>query len=155
MMPRPRPHRMQPDLLDWTPPRAVASFPPRAVQAPNLAGRLARAIGVALAECGRTREEVAEGMTAYLGKPVSVNMVNAYASQAREGHVISTERFVALVHATGDRRLLELLAEPMGWAAIERRYLPLIELAAVRDKQDELGRAADALRRQARHGGLL
>ena len=64
-------------------------------------------------------------------------MIDAYASIARDDHVISTPRFMALLQVTADRRLLELLAEPAGWAVIERRYLPLIELAAVREREDE------------------
>lgn len=145
----------QPDLLDWVPPQPVEGFKPADVRAASIAGSLARAVGVALAACGRTRVEVAERMTAFLGKPVSVHMLNAYASQGREDHVVSTDRFMALLHATGDRRLLELLAEPHGWAVIPRRYLPLIELATVREREDELRRHADSLRRQARSGGLL
>lgn len=145
----------QGDLLGWRAPQPVAAFRPSTVQAPSVSGRLARAVSVALQECGRTREQVAERMTAYLGKPVSKNMIDAYASQAREEHGISAERLQALCHATGDRRLLNLLAEPFGWAVVERKFLPVIELAAVQERQQELQRRADALRRQVRRGGVL
>lgn len=145
----------QMDLLGWRAPQPVASFRPSTVQASSIAGRLSRAIAIALKECGRDRDDVAGRMTAYLGKPVSKNMIDAYASQAREDHAISAERLAALLHATGDRRLLNLIAEPFDWAVVERRYLPLIELAAVQDRMAELERQAGALKRQARRGGVL
>ncbi len=148
-----RPSSAQPDLLDWQAPEPVVRFEDRAVRSATIAGRLAKAIAAALH--GHNRTDVARTMGDFLGRPVSKAMIDAYASEARDDHVISTPRFIALLHATGDRRLLELLAEPMGWAVIERRHLPLIELAAIQDKAAELTRQADALRRQARQRGGL
>ncbi len=143
----------QADLLDWQPPEPVVSFPARAVQASTVTGRLAKAVSAALA--GRDRALVARSMSDYLGRTVSKHMVDAYASQGRDDHTISAPRYMALTHATEDRRLLELLAEPMGWSVIERRYLPLIQLAAVREREDRLRREGEVLRRLARSGGLI
>lgn len=145
----------QPDLLDWTPPAPVAAFAPEQVRGATLEARIARAVSVALQESKLTRDEIAARMSAWLGEKVSLNMLNAYASVARGDHSIGLSRFLALVQATGDRRLLELLAEMFGWAVIERRHLPLIEMAAVQERLDELHRTKDALRRQARAGGGL
>ncbi len=145
----------QPDLLDWTPPEPVAAFAPEQVRGATLEARIARAVSVALQDSKFTREEIAGRMSAWLGEKVSLNMLNAYASVARQDHPIGLSRFLALVQATGDRRLLELLAEPFGWAVIERRHVPLIEMAAIREQEDELRRRRDALARKARaEGGL-
>jgi hypothetical protein len=89
------------------------------------------------------------------GEEVSKNMLDAYASEAREEHVINVVRFIALIHATQDRRLLEIVAEMFGWTVIERRYLRLIDLASLQEQQDEFRRRADATRRQAKSEGLL
>lgn len=145
----------QPDLLDWTPPEPVAAFAPEQVRGATLEARIARAVSIALTDSKLTRDEVAERMTAWLGMKVSANMLNAYASVARQDHPIGLARFLALVQATGDRRLLELLAEMFGWAVIERRHLPLIEMAAIREQEDELRRRRDALTRRARSEGAL
>jgi hypothetical protein len=145
----------QPDLLDWQPPQPVARFPEAQVRAASLAGRISRAVAAALHSAEAEREAIAARMSAFLGERVSPSMLDAYASQAREDHRISVPRFAALLHATGDRRLLELLAEPMGWAVIERRHLPLIEVAAIRDREDELRRHREHLTRMARNGGAL
>ncbi len=143
------------NLLDWTPPEPVARFDDAQVRAATIAGRLCRAVSVALRDCDMPRAEVAKRMSAFLGSEVPKNMLDAYASVQREDRMISVLRLIALLHATRDRRLLELIAELFGWTVIERKYLPLIELAAVQDKRDELARQADVLRRQARGGGAL
>ena len=140
-------------LLDWVPPNPVVRFDPRLIRANQFTSRLSRAISVSLETCGRTREQIAEEMSAMLERPISINMLNAYASVQRAGHQISVPRFDALISATRDRRLLEFMAEPFGWAVIERRYLPAIELAAVSEHKKELTRRENALRRQAMRGG--
>lgn len=138
------------NLLGWTPPQAEMAFDERAVRGSTLAARISRAVAVALAECGKPRAAIAREMSAFLGEAVSAAMLDAYASVARDAHRISVPRLLALVHATGDRRLLQLLAGPMGWAVIEARHLPLIEVALIREHEDELRRRRDALMRRAR-----
>lgn len=148
-------HSAQPDLLDWTPPQPVKRFEEDQVRAASLAARISKAVSAALKECGLQREEAARRMGEYLGEKVSLAALNALASEARDDHRISVVRLMALVHVTRDPRLLQLLAEPFGWAVIDRRFLPMIELAAVQEQRDELTRRADALRRAARSGGAL
>ena len=144
------------DLLkDWHPATVTTAFPADHVRAATVAHLICRAVSAALRDAEIGRPDIAKRMSDYLGETVTVNMLNAYASPAREDHPIGMARFVALLHATRDRRLLELFAEPMGWAVIERKFLPMIELAAVTERQRELGRHADALRRKASHGGVL
>ena len=138
----------QMSLLDWQAPEPVIAFDPRLIRSNSISGRLSRAISISLQECGRSRDEIAARMSDILERPVSLPMLNAYASAQREGHEISVTRFDALLSATGDRRLLEFLAEPHGWSVIERRYLPMIELAAVSERKKELTRKENGLRRQ-------
>ncbi|MCA3359173.1 MAG: DNA transposition protein [Roseomonas sp.] len=145
-------HPGQPDLLDWQPPEAVKRFPEEQVRAATFAARVSRAVAVALADADAEREAIAARMSSFLGERVSPAMLDAYASQAREDHRISVPRLMALLHATRDRRLLELLAEPMGWAVIDRRHLPLIEVAAIREHEDELRKRREYLMRSARSG---
>lgn len=126
------------DLLGWQPPAPVKRFAEEKVRAASLRGAIAKAVGVALKECGKDRDTVATEMAAYLGEDVSRNMLDAYASEAREEHVISLVRFIGLVHATGDHRLLQVLAELFGLAVIPQRYLPAIEAEILADKIEEL-----------------
>ena len=140
-------------LTDWTPPEPTVRFADVRVRAAGILALLCRGISAALSDCGKPRAEIARRMSGFLGQTVSKNMLDAYASEARDDHTIGLPRFIALLHATRDRRLLELIAEPLGWAVIERRHVPLIKLAQVHEKTEELRRQADVLRRQARMGG--
>ena len=150
-----RPTFPQPDLLDWKPPVAVEAFEERRVRAASFSAKISLAVSEALKDCAFSRDEIAAEMSAFLGEDVSKAMLDAYASQAREDHRINVVRFLALVHATHDKRLLELLAGMFGWAVVDRKYLPLIELAAIRERADELDSQAAVLRRQARMNGVL
>lgn len=148
----------QPDLLDWTPPEVVAAYAPERVRGATLEARFARAISETLADAkarGLEREVVAQRMGAFLGERVSTNMLNAYSSVARTEHSIGLPRLLALLSVTGDRRLLEMIAAELGWAVVDRKYLPLIELAAVQEQEQRLARHARQLRRAAIAGGAL
>lgn len=140
------------DLLSWQPPEPVAAFAPEQVRAASLKAALAKGVSLALKECGLDREAAAEAISDFLGERVSKDMLDAYASEAREDHVINVVRFQGLLHATGDRRLLQMLAEPMGWAVIDKRYLPAIESALLDEKIAELGQRK-ALAQRAMRGG--
>lgn len=147
-------HPAQPDLLnDWSPPAATVRFSDAIVRAGTIAGRVCRAIAAALRDSELSRPEVAKSMSEFIGQDIPKNMLDAYASQGREDHTISLIRFIALLHATRDRRLLEMVAEQFGWSVIERRHLPMIELAQVQERMEDLRRHADTLKRQTRAGG--
>lgn len=139
-------------LLDWVPPSPVAAFDPALMRANAFDVRLARAVSIALTECGRSREQIADSMSRQMQRHISVNMLNAYASPTRDTHVISVPRFDALLGATGDQRLLEFIAEPHGLAVVDRRLLPMITLAETQMKQRELSKMAASLRRAAYRG---
>lgn len=134
----PRVHPDQLNLLDWKPIDPVKAFEPDVVRAASIRAMLAKAVSAALKDCGKTRDEVADAISDYLGERLSKEMLDAYASEAKEEHVISLPRFLALIHATGDRRLLQALAEGFGWAVIDNKLLPAIEDAQLAAKVDEL-----------------
>lgn len=129
MAPRRDPNTL--DLFAWTPPDVVRRYDERAVMALSWRDRVSRAVAETLNSSAMTRPEIAAAMSAWLGEgeDVPVSMLEAYASQAREGHTISFLRVLALGAVTGDARLLQLAADPLGLAVIEDRYLGAIEEA--------------------------
>ncbi len=126
------------DLLAWEPPQPAQAFAPEKVRAASLRAMVCKGVGAALKECGKDRERVAADIGAYLGEECSKAMLDAYASEAREDHVINVVRFMALVAATNDIRLLQMLADQMGWAVVPKKYLPAIEESIIADKIEEL-----------------
>lgn len=132
------------DLLAWEPPEVVKRFEADQVRAASLRAQISKGVALALKDCGKSRDEVAAEMTDYLGEPTGKNMLDAYASEAREEHVINLVRFMGLVHATGDVRLLQMLAAPFGMAVIPNRYLSAVDEAmwAVREEEARQRRLA-------------
>lgn len=137
------------DLLDWQPPQLEQRFSFEEVRAARLSAAMAKAISLSLKQCGKSREEVAQEMSAFLGEKVPVSVLNAYASEAREDHNISAVRLVALVHATQDRRLFSLLCEQFGWAVVDRRYLKFVEAKMYEEKAETFTRKARVLLAEA------
>lgn len=140
------------DLLSWVPPEPVVRFAEETVRAASLDQKLCKAMAVALKDCRLERAVVAERMSAFLGSPVSKSMLDAYVSPARDTHQISVVRFLALVHVTQDRRLLELLADLFGWCVVDERYADAIREVELRDKRDEIERQLQATRMNRRSG---
>jgi len=138
----------QASLLDWQPPQPVVRFEADQVRGATLKARLSRAVSLAMQDSGLPRAEIAQRMSGYLGERISEAMLNGYASGARADHVISLPRFLALVHATRDQRLLQMVADEFGFAVIERRFLPMIELAAIHEEEARLQRRAKQLRQR-------
>jgi hypothetical protein len=92
-------------------------------------------------------------MSEFLGERVSKAMLDAYVSPARGAHNITVTRFVALIHVTQDRRLLELLADLMGWCVVDERYAEAIREVELAEKRDEIERQLTLTRMKRRSGG--
>ena len=83
----------------------------------DLAGlrrQTASAVGHALKGDARSRREIAAAMSALLDDEVSACMLDAYASEARENHAISFDRFLALIAVTERFDLLNALTTRVG-----------------------------------------
>lgn len=141
------------DLFAWQPPQLVARYDDQRVRAVDIRSRIARAVAETLNDHELGREQVAVAMSDWLGEEVSKATLDAYASQAKDAHTVSFLRLIALVHVTGDRRLLQLAAELMGWSVIEDRWLPWVEVGQLADAKQDIDRHFEAARRLARRGG--
>lgn len=139
-------------LFDWEPPQLVKRFEDVRVRAASLRQKLSMGVAETLKGADIDRDQIAAEMSEWLGEEVSKNLLDAYASQAREDHSISLLRLLALIHATGDLRILQMMAEMFGHSVIENRFLPWVEVGQLADKKDEFDRAFNAARYQARKG---
>ncbi|SBW09266.1 Phage-related DNA transposition protein(B) [uncultured Alphaproteobacteria bacterium] len=135
------------ELLSWQPPEPAQAFEPEKVRAASLRTSICRALAVSLKDCGKEREEIAAEIGKFLGEPCSKAMLDAYASEAREDQVISLLRFLGLIHATHDIRLMQVLAEMFDWAVVPAKYLPAIEESIIADKIEELTQRRSVVRK--------
>lgn len=115
------------------------------VRADTVAQRTSRAVAMALADCKISRKDIAARMSDYLGERVSKAILDAYASPKRDEHRINIPRLVALMHATGDIRPLAALAEPLGYAVVERRQVAALRAIQLLEEKAELARKMAAL----------
>lgn len=145
----------QGDLFSRPLPQVIEAFAPEKVRGASLSASLSKAVAAAMKECGKPRDQIARDMSGYLGEAVSPDVLDKYASEAAESHIINVVRFIGLIFATRDRRLLELIASHFDWAVIERKYLPAIGYAALLEQRAEIDRAADAMRRTLKTNGVL
>lgn len=120
----------------------VKRFEEVVTRAATLRATIARAVSAAMKEYGKPRAEIAAEMAASLGEDVTENMLNAYASEAREGHTIPYVRLLALVLITGDARLLQLGAEMINHVVADARYLSWIKVGMEADRREQITKAA-------------
>lgn len=149
-MARPRDLKTLDMFSEWQPPEVVQRFEDVRVRASTLRQKLALGVAETLKGSDLERPDIAEKMADWLGEDVSKNLLDRYASQAAEEHVIPLLRLIALIHVTGDVRILQMIAEMFGHSVVEDRFLPWIEVGQLAEKKDEFDRAFDAARRNAR-----
>lgn len=142
-----------PDMFtDWQPPEVSVGLPPETARGGTLRTQIARAVSHALKASDMDRTEVAQAMTDYLGEQVTRNMLDAYASQAREGHRITLERFIALIEVTGQTGLIGFVARAFGLIVVPRRYRDLIELRFIEEQLKRLEQRKSAILAHGRAG---
>ncbi|HEY9081304.1 phage regulatory CII family protein [Magnetovibrio sp.] len=142
-----------PSLLLWTPPHdVVVRFKDERVRTATLRSQLSRAVSETLTDADATRDEIAQKMSEWLGENVSKEMLDNYASEAKEDHAISLPRAIALIEVTGDVRLLQLIAEMFGHVVIESRYLYAVDEAMVTEEMERLAKKKKQCRKAWKGG---
>ena len=111
--------------------------PVPATNAADLAGFdrfIAAGVGRALKEAGRSRFEIALAMSELLDEEVSKWMLDAYASEARDNHNISADRFLALIAVTNRFDILDATVRKVGAALLVGDEIRTAELGNI-DRQ--------------------
>lgn len=130
------------DLLAWRLEDPVVSYAgaPQA-QAASLHGRFCQTMALTVESCGKSRADIAAEMAEYLGEDFSKATLDAYLAESKTSHVIQLHRFAALIHATGDMRLLSLLPEMFGHVVISEKHAGLLAIALLKEKRDQIDEA--------------
>jgi hypothetical protein len=140
---------------------AAVNAPRVPTQESDLAGlerAIAGAIGRVLKDDSRSRGEIAGAMSSLLDEDISRFMLDAYASEAREGHNVSASRFLALIAVTRRFDVLDGVLERIGARLLvgeEVHAARLGHLEAKRQQLDaEIAQAKRLARPMARGGSL-
>ncbi|WP_374467429.1 DNA transposition protein [Ferrovibrio sp.] len=121
---------------------AIQRFDESITAAATLAGRICKALKEALDQ--KDRHEIAELMSDFLGQKVGKPILDKYVSQGSPDHEITVSRFIALVHATNDMRLLNLLAEPFGYIVVPRECEGWIKAGQLVEQEEKIKAQLDA-----------
>jgi hypothetical protein len=132
MTPRKRRPALDPAQLGFT------FEPPKPATSPaELAGFdrfISASVGQILKDDDRSRYEIAVAMSQLLDDEVSKLMLDAYASEARENHAISANRFLALVAVTNRFDVLDAIVRKIGAALLVGDEIRTAELGNI-DRQ--------------------
>jgi len=130
------------DLLSWEPPKVAAGFDEGAVRGTRLGSQISQVVRLALE--GRDRAAVADRMSEELGYPLSLNMIEKYASEGAEANKITLERFIALIEATGCIDALAFVAERFDHMVVPAKYAAIVELHLLEEHEQEIARRKQA-----------
>jgi len=107
---------------------------------------IARTMSEAVSSAPHSRSQIADRMSRYLGASVSVAMLNAYTSEARETHNVNLERAIAFDHATERFALLALYSRKCNARALRGPDVLLAELGRLEQEKREMAEREKALR---------
>lgn len=135
---------------------AAPTFAPRAGELAGLGRMIASGVSRALNEDPRSRFELAGVVSALLDEEVSRWMLDAYASEAREEHNVSAERWLAILAATGRMDILDVVLTRVGVRALvgeEMHAARLGSLVAAKREIEEQIRALSPVTKPIHRGG--
>lgn len=98
------------------------------------------AVTGAIKHSGKSREQIADEMTAMLGVKVTARMITSFTAESKEFHRWPSAWNRAFCTATGDDRLLRCCAEAAGYKVIRENDIALMELGRqylLRKRADE------------------
>ena len=150
---------INPDQLNFA--FVAASAPRVPTQDSDLAGlerTIAGAVGRVLKDDSRSRGEIAGAMSSLLDEDITRYMLDAWASEAREGHNVSASRVLALVAVTRRFDVLDGVLERIGARLLvgeEVHAARLGHLEAQRKQLDAEIAQAKRLARPMTRGGSL
>lgn len=141
------------DLLTWEPPKVAAGYSDDVAGRGALENKIARSISRALKDAkdtGNSRANVAKAMSDYLGRAISEDMVNKWASEASDSNRIPLDAFIALVDATGIHDLFGLVVGSFGYVAVPDKYASIVTLHIARERKREMDAIVDRLEAETR-----
>lgn len=145
-MAKPARHPDQADLFEIREAYPVLE-PQDLTRASDFNRQLANDMSAAIRQSGKTREEIADEMTRFLGyeeNRITVAQLNAYTSAARETHTISVVRMRAFVRACNANWLWKRILADDGLTILEPGEAHFARAAILRKQGEQLLAAAEA-----------
>ena len=137
------------DLLSWEPPQVAVGYSEEVAGKGELQNKIARLISRALRDArdaGMSHALVAQELSQEIGRSVSEDMLNKWASEASDAHRISLDAFIGLIRVTEATELLGFVPQMFGFIVVDRKFEGFIELQLADEREAEI----NAYRERAR-----
>jgi len=106
---------------------------------------LKNALSLAIKKCPKSREQVADDVSAILRKRVSVDEINSWTAVSKPGHLPRLDELAAFIMATGSPAPNGALAALAGHAVIGRRDADILRLAKLHRERDAAEREMEEI----------
>lgn len=141
------------DLFAWEPEPVRVAYSDEVQGRGALDSQISRVLAQALRDAkdgGVSRMEIAGRMAAFLGRPISEDILNKWASEANDDRRIPLDAFIALAKATGSMELIGFVAGLFDLAVVPDRFVDIIELQQVEEHCEAMDARRAALRAKVR-----
>jgi hypothetical protein len=145
------PHTL--DLLAWEPPKVAVGYGEDVTGRGALDNRISKAVSRALKDAkedGQSRGSIARQMSEFLGRSISEDMLNKWASEASDQHRITLDAFIAMIDATGAHDLIGVVTGAFGLVAVPEKYSDMIEDQLLEEHEQEVAARRQVLRAKMR-----
>jgi hypothetical protein len=136
------------DLLSWQPPQVTVGYAPEVTGRAGLHGKIARVVAQALRNArdnGFDRKAIADELTIYLGRNVSLATLDKYVSEGNADRPIPLDVFIGIIHVTGEEDLMGFIPALFGHVVVDKKYAEVIELTLLREHRAEIDERERAL----------
>lgn len=124
------------DLFAWEPEPVRVAYAAEVTGRGDLDSQISRVVAQALRDAkdaGVSRMEIAGQMTRFLGRTISEDALNKWASEASDDRRITLDAFIALARAADSAELIGFVAGLFDLAVVPDHFVELIELHQIRD----------------------
>lgn len=141
------------DLFAWEPEPVRVAYADEVKGRGGLDSQISRVIAQALRDAkddGISRMEIAAEMARFLGRPISEDALNKWASEASDDRRITLDAFIALAKAADSSELIGFVAGLFDLAVVPDRFVDIIELQQMEEHCEAMEARRAALRAKVR-----
>lgn len=148
-----RPDPYTKDLFSWEPEPVRVAYSHEVKGRGPLDSQISRVIAQALRDAkdaNVSRAQIATRMSEYLGRSISEDSLNKWASEAADDRRIQLDAFIALAHASDSSELIGFIAGLFGLAVVPDRFVELIEMHQLAEHKRDVDARIAALEAKMR-----
>ncbi|OGT19267.1 MAG: hypothetical protein A2342_02480 [Gallionellales bacterium RIFOXYB12_FULL_54_9] len=126
---------------------SVPQATPMTAGAWRFRSEIAHVMGEAIKACAKDRYQIAADMSRLLARPISIETLNKYTSEASEDHIPNLETAIAFDAATEQLALADFFAKKLGCRVLPGEQVLLAELGRLDVLKGDIARQEKAIKK--------